>query len=100
MADAISILLGGNAGEVGFSVLGTLLSGTSPLSTCQLLLINLLTDMFPAMAVAVTPPSPEPADEPTTADGQPVGYAVLGRPLNWQIRHRGLVPGIGGPSPG
>ncbi|MFB8182288.1 hypothetical protein ACFC8N_41120 [Streptomyces sp. NPDC055966] len=74
--------------------------GTSPLSTRQLLLVNLLTGMFPAMAVAATPPSPEPADEPTAADGQPVGYAVLGRPLNWQIRHRGLVTGIGGPSPG
>jgi cation-transporting ATPase I len=33
VADAVSILLGGNAGEVGFTVLGTLLSGASPLST-------------------------------------------------------------------
>ncbi|MFG2884796.1 HAD-IC family P-type ATPase [Streptomyces sp. NPDC048297] len=95
VADAISILLGGNAGEVGFSVLGTLLSGTSPLSTRQLLLVNLLTDMFPAMAVAVTPHSPEPADEPTADEGRPVGLAVLGGPLNRQIRHRGLTTGIG-----
>ncbi|OLZ73643.1 ATPase [Streptomyces sp. IMTB 2501] len=95
VADAISILLGGNAGEVGFSVLGTLLSGTSPLSTRQLLLVNLLTDMFPAMAVAVTPHSPEPAHEPTEADDHPVGLAVLGGPLNRQIRHRGLITGIG-----
>ncbi|MGJ3562158.1 HAD-IC family P-type ATPase [Streptomyces sp. INA 01156] len=62
VADAVSILIGGNAGEVGFSVLGTLLAGSSPLSTRQLLLVNLLTDMFPAMAVAVTP-----SDDPSTA---------------------------------
>ncbi|MFE4651866.1 HAD-IC family P-type ATPase [Streptomyces sp. NPDC056707] len=95
VADAISILLGGNAGEVGFSVLGTLLSGTSPLSTRQLLLVNLLTDMFPAMAVAVTPHDPEPAGEPAAADTVPVGLAVLGQPLTRQIRHRGLITGIG-----
>jgi cation-transporting ATPase I len=96
VADAVSILLGGNAGEVGFSVLGTLLSGTSPLTTRQLLLVNLLTDMFPAMAVAVTPHEPEPVGEPTEADDAPVGLAVLGRPLTRQIRHRGLITGIGG----
>lgn len=95
VADAISILLGGNAGEVGFSVLGTLLSGTSPLSTRQLLLVNLLTDMFPAMAVAVTPHDPDPAGEPAAADTEPVGLAVLGQPLTRQIRHRGLITGIG-----
>ncbi|MEW2487464.1 cation-translocating P-type ATPase [Streptomyces sp. NPDC048411] len=95
VADAISILLGGNAGEVGFSVLGTLLSGTSPLTTRQLLLVNLLTDMFPAMAVAVTPHDPEPAGEPAAADDAPVGLAVLGGPLTRQIRHRGLITGIG-----
>lgn len=96
VADAISILLGGNAGEVGFSVLGTLLSGTSPLTTRQLLLVNLLTDMFPAMAVAVTPHDPEPEGEPTADDDAPVGLAVLGRPLTRQIRDRGLITGIGG----
>ncbi|MER6104685.1 cation-translocating P-type ATPase [Streptomyces sp. NPDC001832] len=94
VADAISILLGGNAGEVGFSVLGTLLSGTSPLSTRQLLLVNLLTDMFPAMAVAVTPHDPESAGEPA-AVGVPVGLAVLGSPLTRQIRDRGLITGVG-----
>ncbi|WP_327259020.1 cation-translocating P-type ATPase [Streptomyces sp. NBC_01240] len=95
VADGISILLGGNAGEVGFSVLGTLLSGTSPLSTRQLLLVNLLTDMFPAMAVAVTPHDPEPTGEPGAAEGAPVGLAVLGPPLTRQIRHRGVITGIG-----
>jgi cation-transporting P-type ATPase I len=53
--DAVSILVGGNAGEIGFMVLGTALSGRAPIGVRQMLLVNLLTDMFPALAVAVSP---------------------------------------------
>ncbi|MEU6578989.1 cation-translocating P-type ATPase [Streptomyces sp. NPDC046805] len=53
--DAIGILVGGNAGEVAFTVLGTAVSGRAPLSTRQLLLVNMLTDMLPALAVAAAP---------------------------------------------
>ncbi|CAL9350692.1 putative cation-transporting ATPase I [Streptomyces sp. enrichment culture] len=93
VADAVSILIGGNAGEVGFSVLGTLLAGASPLSTRQLLLVNLLTDMFPAMAVAVTP-----SDDPSTAQHAatgPMGLNVLGAPLLRSIRRRGITTCLG-----
>jgi cation-transporting ATPase I len=93
VADAVSILIGGNAGEVGFSVLGTLLAGASPLSTRQLLLVNLLTDMFPAMAVAVTP-----SDDPSTAEHAatgPMGLDVLGAPLLRSIRRRGMTTCLG-----
>ncbi|WP_043267731.1 cation-translocating P-type ATPase [Streptomyces sp. CT34] len=99
VADAISVLIGGNAGEIGFSVLGTLLSGASPLSTRQILLVNLLTDMFPAMAVSVTPRDETahdgPDDEADRADGTPVGVAALGTPLTHQIRERGIVTALG-----
>ncbi|MGW2368558.1 cation-translocating P-type ATPase [Streptomyces sp. NPDC001667] len=98
VADAISILIGGNAGEVGFTVLGTLLTGTSPLTTRQLLLVNLLTDMFPAMAVAVTPQDEPDSEQSTQAEHgapAPVGTAALGEPLTWQIRQRGIITGIG-----
>ncbi len=54
--DAVSILVGGNAGEVAFTVLGTAVGGRAPVGTRQLLLVNLLTDMFPALAVAVAAP--------------------------------------------
>ncbi|MBB4772104.1 cation-translocating P-type ATPase [Actinomadura livida] len=64
--DAAAILVGGNAGEVAFTILGTALSGNAPLSTRQLLVVNMLTDMLPALAVALTPPTPPP----TTADQQ------------------------------
>ncbi|MFD7702043.1 HAD-IC family P-type ATPase [Streptomyces caelestis] len=93
VADAVSILIGGNAGEVGFSVLGTLFAGSSPLSTRQLLLVNLLTDMFPAMAVAVTP-SDDPSTAAHAASG-PMGLDVLGAPLLRSIRRRGVTTCLG-----
>lgn len=54
---AVCGLLGGNAGEVIFAVIGTALTGTSPLNTRQLLLMNMLTDALPATAVAVSTPA-------------------------------------------
>jgi cation-transporting P-type ATPase I len=56
---ALGILVGGNLGEIGFTVLGAALTGRSPLSARQLLLVNLLTDLAPAMAIALRAPHPE-----------------------------------------
>jgi magnesium-transporting ATPase (P-type) len=53
---AVSVLLGGNAGEVGFAIIGSAISGSSPLNTRQLLLVNMLTDALPAAALAVSKP--------------------------------------------
>ncbi|MFI6043782.1 HAD-IC family P-type ATPase [Nocardia sp. NPDC051321] len=53
--DAVGVLVGGNAGEVAFTVFGTAVSGRGPLGTRQFLLVNLLTDMFPALALALSP---------------------------------------------
>ncbi|MGW7080430.1 cation-translocating P-type ATPase [Streptomyces sp. NPDC054866] len=61
--DSVSILVGGNAGEVAFTILGTAVDGRSPLSTRQLLLVNMLTDMLPALAVALAPSTPPPGDQ-------------------------------------
>ncbi|MEU8378940.1 HAD-IC family P-type ATPase [Streptosporangium sp. NPDC048865] len=55
--DALSILLGGNVGEIVFAVGSSLVSGGNVLNARQLLLVNLLTDMLPAMAVASRPPA-------------------------------------------
>lgn len=55
--DAVAILTGGNLGEIGFSLLSGLFGG-SPLNARQLLLINLLTDVAPTMAIALRPPAP------------------------------------------
>ncbi|MEU5100535.1 cation-translocating P-type ATPase [Streptomyces sp. NPDC020996] len=66
--DAVAILVGGNAGEVAFTILGTALAGRAPLRTRQLLLVNLLTDMLPALAVAL---AHRPTAAGTTAMDQP-----------------------------
>ncbi|WP_459546180.1 HAD-IC family P-type ATPase [Nocardia sp. X0981] len=53
VADAVAVLVGGNAGEVAFTLFGTAVGGRAPLGTRQFLLVNLLTDMFPALALAL-----------------------------------------------
>jgi cation-transporting ATPase I len=55
--DAVAVLLGGNLGEIAFTLGTGLISGLSPLNVRQLLLVNLLTDMLPAIALAARPPS-------------------------------------------
>ena len=47
---AVSVLLGGNAGEVAFAIIGAAITGDSPLNTRQLLLVNIFTDALPAAA--------------------------------------------------
>jgi cation-transporting P-type ATPase I len=107
--DAVTILVGGNVGEVLFTIIGTALgTGRAPVGTRQLLLVNLLTDMFPALAVAVTPQFDEPeADEYNTeeeADAARRAYQrsvltqptpSLDAPLMRQIVTRGAVTAAG-----
>ncbi|URN14215.1 HAD-IC family P-type ATPase [Streptomyces radiopugnans] len=57
--DALAILVGGNLGEVAFSVLAAALTGSSPLNARQIMLVNLLTDLAPALAIAVREPATE-----------------------------------------
>lgn len=54
--DAVSVLVGGNLGEILFTVAGSLVTGTPPMNARQLLLVNLLTDAAPALAIAARPP--------------------------------------------
>jgi cation-transporting ATPase I len=87
--DAVSVLVGGNAGEVAFTVLGTAFGGRAPVNTRQLLLVNLLTDMFPALAVAVAAPRRRVDD---TAEGplaeHPLQDVLLAGP------HRGFTSSV------
>ncbi|EUA35456.1 HAD ATPase, P-type, IC family protein [Mycobacterium xenopi 3993] len=54
---AVSVLLGGNASQVIFAIIGSALTGNSPLNARQLLLMNVFTDALPAAALAVSIPS-------------------------------------------
>ena len=88
MREAVSILVGGNAGEVGFMMLGTAVGGRAPINVRQMLVVNLLTDMFPALAVAVAHShSPEEA-------AAPVG-STLGAPLARAVAIRGTTTTLG-----
>jgi H+-transporting ATPase len=71
---AVAVLLGGNAGEVAFSIAGSLVTGRSPLNTRQLLLVNMMTDALPAAALAVSP-----AVVPVDAAGHGPNHAAIWR---------------------
>jgi cation-transporting ATPase I len=55
--DAVSVLVGGNLGEIAFSLGTGLVSRSgSALNARQLLLVNMLTDLLPSLALSVRPP--------------------------------------------
>jgi cation-transporting ATPase I len=107
--DAVTILVGGNVGEVLFTIIGTAFgAGRAPVGTRQLLLVNLLTDMFPALAVAVTPhyADPEEGEDLTEEEVEQARRArqrevltepapSLDVPLMRQIVTRGVVTAAG-----
>jgi cation-transporting ATPase I len=109
--DALTILVGGNVGEVLFTIIGTALgTGRAPVGTRQLLLVNLLTDMFPALAIAVTPQLAQPDEaadwDPTDQEAEEALRAhqrailteptpSLDAPLMRQIVTRGAVTAAG-----
>ncbi|WP_162453369.1 cation-translocating P-type ATPase [Phytoactinopolyspora mesophila] len=86
--DAVSILVGGNAGEVTFMLLGTALAGRAPINTRQMLLVNMLTDMFPALAVALA------GNHDDEDHNGPVG-PMLGAPLAKAVAVRGGATALG-----
>jgi cation-transporting ATPase I len=61
--DALAILIGGNLGEVAFVLASTGIAGASPLGARQMLLVNLLTDMLPAMTIALRSPTRRSPEE-------------------------------------
>ncbi|ABD09736.1 cation transport ATPase [Frankia casuarinae] len=84
---ALGIFVGGNLGEIAFTLLGSMATGRSPLSARQLLLVNLLTDLAPALAVALREPDPE-------ATGQLLSEGPersLGTALNREIAVRAVA---------
>ncbi|MDQ3932804.1 MAG: cation-transporting P-type ATPase, partial [Actinomycetota bacterium] len=82
--EAVAILVGGNLGEIGFTLAASLLSGQSPLNARQLLLVNLLTDVAPAIAIALRPPIRRSAEDllhegPEASLGEALNRAILWR---------------------
>jgi cation-transporting ATPase I len=87
--EAVAILVGGNLGEVGFTLATTAISGASPLGPRQFLLVNMLTDLLPAMTITLRPPSKRTPEE-ILREGPD---ASLGTMLTRRIALRALVTG-------
>ncbi len=90
------MLLGGNLGEIAFTLAGAAVSGRSPLSTRQLLLVNLMTDVAPALAIATRPPL-RGRDEDLLGEGPD---RSLGRALERAIIGRAAVTATAPPPRG
>jgi magnesium-transporting ATPase (P-type) len=88
---ALSILVGGNLGEIAFSVLTAAATGRSALNGRQLLLVNLLTDLAPAMAIAIRAPR-EDATDSLLLEGPD---SSLGGTLNREIALRASITTLG-----
>jgi magnesium-transporting ATPase (P-type) len=56
MRRGVGLLLGGNVGELGLIVGASMLGFGSPLTTAQILVVNLITDALPALAVVLQRP--------------------------------------------
>jgi cation-transporting ATPase I len=83
--DAVAMLVGGNIGEIAFTVLGSVLDGSPPLNARQLLLVNTLTDALPAIAIAVRRPGQHDArllDEgPDRSLGSALDHAIAAQAI-------------------
>ncbi|MFD0268557.1 HAD-IC family P-type ATPase [Streptomyces sp. NPDC127106] len=88
---ALAILIGGNLGEVTFSVLASAVTGTTPLNARQIMLVNLLTDLAPSLAIAMREPT-ETAGERLLEEGP---HTSLSTALTHEMLHRGTVTATG-----
>ncbi|MEU6867340.1 cation-translocating P-type ATPase [Streptomyces sp. NPDC046876] len=88
---ALAILIGGNLGEVTFSVLASAVTGTTPLNARQIMLVNLLTDLAPSLAIAMREPSGQ-TGERLLEEGP---HASLSTTLTRDMLHRGAVTATG-----
>jgi H+-transporting ATPase len=90
---AVAMLLGGTAGEIAFNMYGTMVRGVAPLTARQILLVNILTDVFPTTAVAVSavrnmrPPSERGINMDDLAHTVAIRAAAttIGASLSWSL---------------
>lgn len=85
---AIALLLGGNLGELGLVVGATSLGFMSPLTARQALIVNIITDVLPGLAVALNPPKTR-----NLAALAREGASALDRPLWNDVIRRGVFTG-------
>jgi calcium-translocating P-type ATPase len=83
---SLGLLLGGNLGELGLQVGVSVLGLASPLTSRQILAVNLITDVLPALAVALQQP-----EHHNLAALAREGAAAFDRPLRRDILRRALA---------
>ena len=88
---SLQYLLGTNAGEVILMLGAVFLGLPLPLLPLQLLWINLIGDGLPAIALSVTPPSPDVMLQPARPPGAAPGHRPL---LNPAFNRRLVVTGL------
>ena len=86
MRRALGLLLGGNLGEIGLMVGASALGLASPLTPRQILAVNLVSDVLPAVSVAVQPPEHRKLSALARE-----GTAALDRPLRAEILRHGAA---------
>ena len=83
---SLGLLLGGNLGELGLQVGASMLGLAAPLTSRQILAVNLITDVLPALAVALQ----QPEHHHLSALARE-GAAAFDRPLRQDILRRALA---------
>jgi cation-transporting ATPase I len=86
MRQALGLLLGGNLGEVGLMVTAGLAGMRAPMTARQILAVNLVTDVLPAVAVAVQRP-----EHRNLADLRREGTEALDSSLRGDVIRRGVA---------
>jgi calcium-translocating P-type ATPase len=89
MRNALALLLGGNAGEVGLAVGASLLGFGSPLNAAQILIVNMITDALPSLAVVLQRPHHR-----NLAGLSREGLSALHTGLRRDVLRRGLATGV------
>ncbi|MEV4648197.1 cation-translocating P-type ATPase [Saccharopolyspora sp. NPDC049357] len=85
--EALAVLLGGNLGEIGYALGTGLISPSAALNARQLLVVNMLTDVLPTIAIAVRPPA-DRTPEKLLAEGP---EASLGSALAREVGARAVA---------
>jgi calcium-translocating P-type ATPase len=93
MRTALGLLLGGNAGELGLIVGGSLMGFGPPLTPAQILMVNMITDALPCLAVVLQRP-----EHRNLAGLAREGLSALDTSLRRDVVRRGLatcLPSLG-----
>lgn len=86
---ALGLLLGGNLGELGLVVGASVLGLSTPLTARQILAMNAITDILPALAVAFQHP-----EHHNLAGLKREGASALDKPLRREIWRRAITSAV------